>query len=121
MNKKAQDLSISTIIIAAVAVVVLVVLVAIFTGRLGIFTGVLGTSTAEKTKDSTLSSCIPIDSFYTAIETAQVDYNKADSSVKSTARENLDGKIALKNEKLTDCKQNFKAEDCKGNCQWVGS
>ena len=37
MSKKAQGISINTIIIAAIALVVLVVLVAIFTGRLGLF------------------------------------------------------------------------------------
>ena len=42
MNKKAQGLSINTIIIAAIALVVLVVLIAIFTGRLGMFSKGLG-------------------------------------------------------------------------------
>lgn len=37
MYKKAQGLSITTIIVAAIALIVLVVLVAIFTGRLGGF------------------------------------------------------------------------------------
>ena len=37
--KKAQGLSITTIIVAVIALVVLVVLVAIFTGRLAIFGG----------------------------------------------------------------------------------
>ena len=41
MNRKAQGLSINTIIIAAIALIVLVVLVAIFTGRLGIFSSEL--------------------------------------------------------------------------------
>ena len=35
MNKKAQGLSVNTIIIAAIALIVLVVLVAVFTGKLG--------------------------------------------------------------------------------------
>jgi len=38
MRKKAQGLSITTIIVAVIALVVLVVLVAIFTGRIGLFT-----------------------------------------------------------------------------------
>ena len=43
--KKAQGISINTIIIAAIALIVLVVLIAIFTGRLGEFsTGVVGTT-----------------------------------------------------------------------------
>jgi len=37
MKKKAQGISINTIIIAAIALIVLVVLIAIFTGRLGGF------------------------------------------------------------------------------------
>ena len=37
MNKKAQGVSINTIIIAAIALIVLVVLVMIFTGRMGIW------------------------------------------------------------------------------------
>jgi hypothetical protein len=36
-NKKAQGLSLTTIIVAAIALIVLVVLVMIFTGRIGIF------------------------------------------------------------------------------------
>jgi hypothetical protein len=50
MNKKAQGISINTIIIAAIALIVLVVLVAIFTGRLGIFgreVGEVGQECAE--------------------------------------------------------------------------
>ncbi|MAE42763.1 hypothetical protein CMO93_03255 [Candidatus Woesearchaeota archaeon] len=42
MRKKAQGLSINTIIVAAIALIVLVVLVAIFTGRLGSFSKGLG-------------------------------------------------------------------------------
>ncbi len=37
MSKKAQGISINTIIIAAIALIVLVILVMIFTGRMGIF------------------------------------------------------------------------------------
>jgi len=42
MGKKAQGLSINTIIISVIALVVLVVLVAIFTGKLGLFSKGLG-------------------------------------------------------------------------------
>lgn len=42
MNKKAQSISINTIIIAVIALAVLVVLFAIFTGRLGIFSKGVG-------------------------------------------------------------------------------
>jgi len=39
MKKKAQGLSLNTIIVAAIVLIVLVVLWAIFTGRLGAFAG----------------------------------------------------------------------------------
>ena len=42
MHKKAQGLSVNTIIIAAIALIVLVVLIAVFTGRFGIFSKSLG-------------------------------------------------------------------------------
>ena len=49
MQKKAQSISINTIIIAAIALAVLVVLFAIFTGRLGGFTkGVQDTDTCAQ-------------------------------------------------------------------------
>ncbi len=49
MNKKAQGISINTIIIAAIGLAVLVVLFAIFTGRLGSFTqGVQETDTCAQ-------------------------------------------------------------------------
>lgn len=48
MNKRGQGLSITTIIVAALALIVLVVLVAIFTGRLGGFSkGVAETITCQ--------------------------------------------------------------------------
>jgi hypothetical protein len=62
MNKKAQGISINTIIIAAIALIVLVVLVAIFTGRLGGFS--LGVANCED-KGGTCES-------YTASETTAI-------------------------------------------------
>lgn len=48
-SKKAQGISINTIIIAAIALIVLVVLVMIFTGRLGLFSrGVSETTTCDQ-------------------------------------------------------------------------
>ena len=46
-NRKAQGLSITTIIVAVIALVVLVVLVAIFTGRLGLFSKGDGVNSCE--------------------------------------------------------------------------
>ena len=51
MNKKAQGISINTIIIAAIALAVLVVLFAIFTGRIGIF------SSGVKDTDNCFQKC----------------------------------------------------------------
>ena len=52
-NKKGVDISINTIIVAAIALAVLVVLFVIFTGRLGIFTkGVQETDTCRQKCDS---------------------------------------------------------------------
>ncbi len=54
MNKKAQGISINTIIIAAIALAVLVVLFAIFTGRLGLFSkGVEQTTTCKQACSAT--------------------------------------------------------------------
>jgi hypothetical protein len=39
MKKKAQSISINTIVVAAIALIVLVVMIAIFSGRIKIFTG----------------------------------------------------------------------------------
>lgn len=103
-NKKGQDLSISTIIIAALAVVVLVVVIAIFTGRLGVFSSTLGESaSAEKTKDSVLNNCIPIDA----------TYKKIDAGANNALND--------KNSDLDGCKKIEKAECIRNpNCQWVG-
>ena len=44
-NKRAQGISITTIIIAAVALIVLIVLIAIFTGKLNLFSKGYGETT----------------------------------------------------------------------------
>ena len=116
-NNKGQGLSINTIILAALAVVVLVVLIAIFTGRLGMFSSTLVSTNAEKTKDSALNSCIPLDKYYQDIEAAQIAYNKD-----KTEREALDKAIEAKNKELTTCKENNIVDACDpSNCQWVGN
>ncbi|MBI4439385.1 hypothetical protein HY638_00265 [Candidatus Woesearchaeota archaeon] len=58
--KKAQSISINTIIVAAIALIVLVVLVAIFTGRLGDFNLGLFKISGDLKKD-----CTEIDASYT--------------------------------------------------------
>ncbi len=106
-NKKAQGLSINTIIIAAIAVVVLVVLIAIFTGRIGMFsTALSGTANAEKSKDAITNDCIPADSYYAKIGIE-------------------DDALSTKANQLTSCKDSFaeNKENCISSldCQWVGS
>ncbi len=39
MNKKAQSISINTIIVAVIALIVMVVMIAIFSGKINLFTG----------------------------------------------------------------------------------
>ena len=51
-NKRGQSISITTIIIAALALIVLIVLIAIFTGKLNIFTK--GESSATDSVDQSL-------------------------------------------------------------------
>ena len=51
MKRKAQGLSITTIIVAAIALIVLVVLVAIFTGRIGGFSSGVNQVAGDITKD----------------------------------------------------------------------
>ena len=50
--KKAQGISINTIIIAAIALIVLVVLIAVFTGRIGIW--------GQQVDDTTQISCTSV-------------------------------------------------------------
>lgn len=124
MNKKAQELSISTIIIAAIAVIILVVVVAIFTGRLGIFTSSLGGSGLEKSKDATMYSCIPLDRFYQEIETTQVAYNKDKSN--TAAKTAYDDALVAKNRALQGCSNEAASKTKSGcitsaECQWVGT
>ena len=54
-DKRAQGLSLSTIVIAAIALIVLIVLIAIFTGRLSLF-GKNYDQTAETTANKVCNS-----------------------------------------------------------------
>jgi len=53
-QRKAQGLSVNTIIIAAIALIVLVVLIAVFTGRIGIFGDQLSRNTQLKCDDNSI-------------------------------------------------------------------
>ncbi len=47
MSKKAQGLSLNTIVIAAIVILVLFVLIMVFTGRMGWFTDMFGSNTSR--------------------------------------------------------------------------
>ena len=106
MNKKAQGLSLTTIIVAAVGLIVLVILVAIFTGRMAMF-GV-GVSKAARTELAALQldygKCRPsrgMESlFMGALDDAEDSVAKAEatnkferaiSSCKSQTEDNCEG------------------------------
>lgn len=57
-GKKAQGLSITTIIVAAIALIVLVVLIAIFTGRIGGFGAGVDSVTQNKCLDVAGGECV---------------------------------------------------------------
>jgi len=99
---KAQGLSLTTIIVAAVGLIVLVVLVAIFTGQIGTFT--LGVSKAAKTELVTMQldydTCHPSRSmertFLSALDGAEDETEKAeiinqfDRAISSCGAQNQD-------------------------------
>ena len=66
---KAQGLSITTIIVAAIALIVLVVIIAIFTGRLGIFSGEIGKAQENKCTDAHGGICLAANKQCTAGKT----------------------------------------------------
>ena len=129
-NKKGQDLSISTIVIAAIAVVVLVVIIAIFTGQMGNWVARLtGSGSPEKAQDSITYKCIPAESLYQNINSARAAYDKArtegDATAISAAQEKLDEAIKAKNTRLNNCQEariRNDANECRtasAGCQWV--
>ena len=81
MAKKAQGISINTIIIAAIGLAVLIVLFAIFTGRLGIFTKtVQDTDTcAQKCSSLNMDRGTPLD-----LQTSQCDRLGGEQTVPGT-------------------------------------
>jgi uncharacterized membrane protein YqiK len=112
MNKKGQGLSLTTIIIAAIALIVLVVLVMIFTGRIGIFkTGVEEAGEAELIKlRISYGDCHPSTgaeaTFSTSIGQAATEEDK------EVARSVLKGEIDR-------CKALIDKDSCEGaGCSW---
>lgn len=115
MDKKGQGLSLTTIIIAAIALIVLVIIIAIFTGQLGgkFVPGLEDTAEIPYTMRITYGDCQPTASeeqdFLTNIEAAGEDV-----SLEEQAEVDFKGLIK-------ECKDNS-AEECEGNtrCIWKG-
>ncbi len=112
LNKKGQGLSLTTIIVAAIALIVLVVLVMIFTGRIGVFkTGVEKAGEAELIKlRINYGDCHPA----TAAEaTFSSNIGQAVSEAdKEAARSVLKGEIDR-------CKASVDKDSCEGGgCSW---
>jgi hypothetical protein len=112
MHKKAQGLSLTTIIVAALALIVLVVLVMVFTGRIGTFReGVEQAGQAELTSyQITYSDCRPTkgneETFLNLMGQAQSDADK------ETARNQLKSQISA-------CKAYTDETTCTGSgCAW---
>ena len=73
-TKKAQSISINTIVIAAIALIVLVVMIAIFGGRIKIFSG--GAQKCETQGGTCEDSCLGLGeegSFYTNVPGTDCD------------------------------------------------
>jgi len=113
MNKRGQGLSLTTIIVAAIALIVLVILVMIFTGRIGIFDrGVESASQGELvTMRLSYGDCRP----GTAAE------NKFSSDLSSAGEdETLKDSYRMDFNRLVgDCKAKGEA-DCVSPCIWNG-
>ncbi len=112
MNKKGQGLSLTTIIVAAIALIVLVVLVMIFTGRIGVFKeGVeeIGQSELVQLQIS-YGKCQPTAAAGTTFVSAM---NSAESeAAKEDARNILQDEIAR-------CKSSTDKDTCRGQgCVW---
>lgn len=111
-SKKAQGLSLTTIIVAALALIVLVVLVMIFTGRIGVFkSGVEKVGEAELTTFRiSYGECHPTvgneQTFLTAMGAAASDADK------ETARNQLKSELSA-------CKAYTDQTTCAGaGCSW---
>lgn len=113
MNKKGQGLSLTTIIVAAIALIVLVVLVMIFTGRIGVFKGGVEKAGQEELVTMRLNygDCQPgkaaEDSFLGDLTAAGED-----EAMKDTYRSDF-------NRVIGDCKA-LGEGDCASPCVWTG-
>jgi hypothetical protein len=111
-NKKGQGLSLTTIIVAALALIVLVVLVMVFTGRINVFEkGLSNEGKAELVKMRvTYGDCRP-----SASEEANFDSRlQSASSVDEAEAAKVDFRSFV-----TACKQNTDETNCvQDGCLW---
>lgn len=119
MKKKAQGLSLNTIIIAAIVLIVLVVLWAVFTGRMGVFSKGVTDITRETTcaeaggvkrSGDDCGDDQPLFSKYTDIQTGDICCKIIGTCEGSY--EKPDGTTGV-------CSDDFKTEStCKEPCDW---
>lgn len=119
-NKKAQSLSLNTIIVAALALIVLVVIVAIFTGRLGLFQKGLGGESKQELSAmrAFYGQCQPNaaaeTTFLTEYSAAEKIEDQAESSTKKgEAKSKLQQQIDV-------CRSNADKSSCESSslCKW---
>lgn len=110
-NKKAQGLSLTTIIVAAIALIVLVVLVAIFAGKMGYFTKGVDQVDAELTAlKITYGDCHPA---------SAKEATFRDAMNKATSEADKDNAISNLKSDITSCKTYIDQSSCEGaNCAW---
>ncbi|MBW2966160.1 hypothetical protein KY342_03585 [Candidatus Woesearchaeota archaeon] len=119
MNKKAQGLSLTTIIVAAVGLIVLVVLVAIFTGQMASFG--IGISRAAKAELATLkldySTCHPSRGMETRF---LADLDKADEGNRAVVINSFERAISscASQGNEDSCETHFTGEYEDLTCAW---
>ena len=112
LNKKGQGLSLTTIIVAALALIVLVVLVMVFTGRIGIFTGGLDKASQAELVQMQINygDCHPS---ATAEATFGNDFKNAESE------ESKELVKAQYKDDISTCKSNSDKGICESaGCKW---
>lgn len=119
IDKKAQGLSLNTIIIAVIVLIVLIVLWAIFTGRMGLFTSNLKTeegkamTEAEKfEKMAAGGGCVP-----------EKNCGDLEGSASQCTSYGCMGGGTTKSEKCTGSNgawcNSKKKEECNSPCKWI--
>ncbi|MBW3014929.1 hypothetical protein KY330_00745 [Candidatus Woesearchaeota archaeon] len=114
MDKKAQEISLNVIIIAAIALIVLVVIVAVFTTEFGGFVKKLPkVDDAEVIRVQLLSNydCKP----------SKTGIAEVKKNLENVATEEYDSRYTVAiNDLVNSCGQNGKSA-CTRSCEWKGS